>query len=211
MATKIGLYNDALRVIGERTLATLTEAREPRRVLDDAYDGAIKYCLEQGFWKFAQRTQKLTASTTTIPVFGYKYAFEKPSDCVKLFRISDDENFNSMMLDYGEEGGFWLSHSSVIYIAYISDDVLYGNDLVRWPETFSTYVGYYLASQVVERLAPANASKIPPMLYQAHEAAKAKDAMQGPPEFFPIGGWTAARSRFRSNRRDRGNRGQLIG
>ena len=37
MATKLGLYNRALRVLGETKLSSLSEAREPRYILDDIY------------------------------------------------------------------------------------------------------------------------------------------------------------------------------
>lgn len=77
---QLSLYNNALTVLGERKIASLTENREPRRVLDDVWSGAVKYCLEQGQWKFAIRTSKLTYSTDVNPVFGYRRAFERPSE-----------------------------------------------------------------------------------------------------------------------------------
>jgi len=203
MATKLGLYNDALRHLGERKLATLTEQREPRRVLDDAYTSAVNYCLEQGFWKFAQRTKHVFPDTSVAITFGYPYAFAKPVDNVKLFRICADEFFKDPLLDYGEEGPYWFSHLNELYISYISNDPIYGNDLTRWPETFTRYVGYYLASEVADRIAPSvDISKIVSLLEQAKNNAMAKDALQGPVEFLPQGSWTLSRGRGSFGSRD---------
>ena len=88
---QLGLYNQALYLLGERSLASLTENREPRRILDVVWRGAVKFCLEQGQWKFALRTSKLTYSTDVIPTFGYSRAFERPTDCVRLSKMCSDE------------------------------------------------------------------------------------------------------------------------
>ena len=47
----LALYNIALFAIGERAIASLTESREPRRLLDEVWSrgvGATTACLEQG-------------------------------------------------------------------------------------------------------------------------------------------------------------------
>lgn len=71
MATKLGLYNGALREMGERRLDTLTERGESRRVLDDVYDDVIEDCLAAGSWNFATETVKLDADTGVAPNFGF--------------------------------------------------------------------------------------------------------------------------------------------
>ena len=81
MTSKLTLFNGALRLLGERRLASLTEDRPARRYLDDAWDdGLVDDALEQGFWNFATRTVQMTASTSVEPEFGYRYAFQKPDD-----------------------------------------------------------------------------------------------------------------------------------
>ena len=57
MATKLTLFREAIRLLGERKLDSLTESFEPRRVMDDIYDGGgVRSCLEMGQWKFATRS-----------------------------------------------------------------------------------------------------------------------------------------------------------
>ena len=46
MATdRLKLYNGALTIIGERSIASLTTNEESRRLLDNQWnDGAVRYC-----------------------------------------------------------------------------------------------------------------------------------------------------------------------
>lgn len=211
-ATQLGLYNEALRLIGERRLANLSENREPRRVLDDIWnDGAINYCLEQGQWNFAMRAVEIDASTTTIPSFGYQNAFDKPSDHIRTTGVCEDEYLTVPLTHMLEEVGFWLADIDPIYVRYISNAASYGNDLSRWPNTFSKYVAAFLASEAVFTItqSPEKQSLIMGLMARRLIDARSKDAMSDPTMFMPQGGWTSSRSG--GSRRDRGNRNNLIG
>src|SRR5258708_823139 len=122
MTDKLSLYNGALtEFLGERKLANLTENREPRRVLDEIWDGgALRYCLEQGLWNFAMRTIQLTYSPSVEPDFGFRYAFDKPTDWVRTAALCVDEFFRCPLLQYNDEAGFWFADIDTIYVRYIS-------------------------------------------------------------------------------------------
>jgi hypothetical protein len=210
--TQLALYNEALRLIGERRLASLVENREPRRVLDDVWnDGARDFCLEQGQWNFAMRAVKITKSAT-VPAFGYANAFDKPSDFVRTAGVADDEFFNVPLTRMVEEVGFWFADIDPIYVRYISNSATYGFDLTRWPQTFSKYVAAFLASEVVFTLTQSTEKQkyILGIMHQRLIDARSKDAMADSTAFLPQGGWTS--SRLGNSRRDRGNKnGPLIG
>lgn len=151
--TRLKLYNGALLLCGERFLASLTEAREPRYLLDFAWDkGAVDYCLEQGEWQFAMRTQKIDYDPSTEPPFGYLRAFNKPDDWVATHAVASDEYFKEPLRRYSDEIDFWFSDLDSIYVKFVSDDDNYGYDLGRWPQSFADYVEAYLASQVILKL-----------------------------------------------------------
>ena len=81
--TKLLIYNDALMICGERKLASLTEDREPRHLLDHVWDNnGVDACLEQAQWHFAMKTVRLDYDPSVTPEFGYNRAFEKPSDWI---------------------------------------------------------------------------------------------------------------------------------
>lgn len=213
-ATQLQLYNAALRILGEEKLASLSEDREPKRVLDGIWDdGLIDHVLEQGYWNFATRTVQIDYDPSIAPTFGYRKAFEHPTDYVRLAGISADEYFSIPLTQYREEGGFFFCDHDRIYISYISNDNDYGNDLSLWPETFKRYVEHYLALMSCERLTQGK-SKFADLYKLTEKAlidARSKDAMNDATKFPPPGSWSTARRAGRGSRWDRGNRGSLIG
>lgn len=216
MATQLSIYNGALREIGERKLATLSDNTESRRLLDGVWNGTefIRYVLGQGLWKFAKRTKQIFPETGLEADFGYRKAFAKPTDFVRTIALTSDEHLNQPLTTYTEEKGHWFTDIEPIYVAYVSDDVAgYGGDLSVWDEEFVLYVETFLASRIVKRVTQSDTD-----YDKLHKLAKARlldarssNAMEGPTEFPPTGSWVRSRLGSRGGRRDRGNRGGLIG
>lgn len=195
MASKLATYNIALGYLGERKLASLAENREPRRVLDDYWDATCAYCLGRGLWKFARRTLLIDSSATIDPQFGYTKAFEKPSDWVRTFDVSDNERMDPPLLNFKDEGGLWYADCDPLYVSYVSNDTSFGLDLSLWPETFADYVATRLAAQACPRI--VNAASRAETLKKDEKRAKAealsKDAMDGAVSFPPAGTWVRSR------------------
>jgi hypothetical protein len=212
MTTQLSLYNEALRLCGERKLASLTEDREPRRLLDQVWDdNAINYVLEQGQWNHALRATMLEYNPSMEQAFGYQYAFEKPTDYIRLVGLCSDERYNVPLTQYTEEAGFWFADLDVIYIQYISNDASYGADMSLWPETFTRYVASYLASEIVDRLTQNSSlwDKVYGIMNRRLTDARSKDALNQPTQFPPTGRWVSAR--LGGVRKDRGSRNNLVG
>ena len=193
--TKVQLYNGALRLCGEGK-TTLTEQREPRRLLDDVWDeDAIKHCLEQGQWQFATRSVELAASSTVSPDFGYRYAFEKPDDYIRKVDIAVDEYFQSEFTQWRDEANYIFADLSTIYLSYVSDDGAYGRDLSLWPMSFTKYVQAYMAFEVAPRLTgvKTDMEKLERIMKDRLQDAQNKDGVGRPTQFKPQGSWNAAR------------------
>lgn len=216
MATnRLALYNIALFSLGERALASLTETREARSLLDDVYtrgDGAVQFFLEQGLWNHAMRTVQIDKSSSSTPTFGLANAFDVPSDFIRLVQISAGEFFSDPLVRYEIEAAFIYADVDPIYLRYVSDSGDFGNDLSLWPETFTLWAGHWLGTQIAPALIPDLDAQF--ALRQAERRllndARSKDAMQEPPRFPPLGSWSRARLGG-GGRRDRGSRSQLIG
>lgn len=213
-ASQLGLYNAALRILGEEKLASLSEDREPKRVLDAIWDDEfISHVLDQGYWNFATRTVQIDYESSIAPTFGYRRAFQHPTDYLRLSGISADEYFSIPLTQYRDESGFfWCDHDR-IYISYISDSTNYGSDLSLWPQTVKRYAEHYLALQACERLTQGK-SKFADLFKLTERAlidARSKDAMNDATKFPPPGSWSTSRRAGRGSRYDRGNRGSLIG
>lgn len=211
MTTKLKLYNAALVIAGEREIASLTEDREPRRVLDAIWDdGGVDYCLEQGQWKFAMRTVRLDYDPDISPEFGYQYAFAKPSDWVVTSAQSLDEYFNTPLTQVVDENGYWYCDNQELYVRYVSNGTSYGQDLTIWPTLFADYAAHHFAKKLVYRLTADKdrREQIKGEEKVALMEAKNHDSMADPTKFPPQGSWTGAR---KWGRRERGNKNSLIG
>lgn len=190
MTDKLSLYNGALRKIKQRRLASLTEDRPDRYVLDEEYDKTIKYCLEMGHWNFATRATRLEASTDIESDWGYSNVFEKPDDYLRLTMISSNERFQPILDDFRDETDYWLADCNLLYITYISNHTSYGLDLARWPETFVDALEYELAYRIaphITTLGDPEARELERRRATSMTNAKSKDAQNGAIEYLPPG------------------------
>ena len=206
------IYNKALHIIGERSLASLTENREPRRVLDDIWDSGnmLKYVLEEGLWKFSLRTSKMIADPAITPTFGYPYAFQQPTDFIRVAQVCSDEFFNIPLTSYAFEAGVFYSNiQDGVFLQYVSNDVSYGLNAALWPETFKEYLGAWMAARSAARLNKDKEKEAFALLEKIKNNALSKNALQGPTQFTPQGSWVSAR--YGGSNRDRGNRGSFYG
>lgn len=219
--TRLKLYNGALLYATQRSIADLAVNEESRRLLDEVWnDGGVRHCLEQGQWKFAMRSSKLSYETALTPQFGYRRAFAKPTDWVTTSAVCQDEYYRAPLLQYADEVGYWFSDLDEIYVRYVSDDAAYGLNLAGWPASFTEYVKAYFAWRIAGKL--TGGDKIIERLWSHNNphrgivpttllTAKNRDAMQGPTTFPARGSWSLARQGGLSGWRDGGNRGSLIG
>jgi len=214
MTTKLKIYNTALRYCKERSV-TLTEDREPRRLLDEVWaDGGVDYCLENGQWKFAMKAVKIDYDSTVDREFGYTYAFQKPDDWKVTSAVCSDEYFEIPLTRYSHENGYWYADLDTLYVKYVSNAADYGYDLSIWPSTFTNYVAAHFANEVVDKLTGSNPEtiiRVEKILKANKITAKSKDAQNQAQQFPAPGNWVTSRKRLRGDNRDRGNRGSLLG
>lgn len=221
MTTRLQLYNDALLMAGERALASLTENREPRYLLDQVWDnGGVNNCLEEGQWQFAMRTIQIDYDPDMEPDFGYNRAFDKPTDWVLTSALCSDEFFRVPLRRYVDEAGFWYSDLDTLYVRYVSNDDGYGNDLSLWPQSFTDFVAAHFASKIILKITNDerrlslfinNENPKHSIRGRALLNAKSRCAMSGPSAVMAQGEWTKSRTRGTSRRDGGGTSGSLIG
>lgn len=194
--SQLSIYNQALLLCEERILASLSEARKPRYLLDTVWnDGGVNACLEEGMWTFATRTDSAVADPNIQPAFGYGNAFAHPPDYVRTVALSSDPYFNASFTAYADEGGYWWTDCSPIFFKYVSKDPSYGNNLTLWTETFKQFVAAHFASKIVKSLTHSKdiQDRVEQMRKRALDSARGKDGMNEPPGFFPRGQLSRAR------------------
>jgi hypothetical protein len=201
MTDKLTLYNNALAHLGERRLASLSESREPRRVLDDIYADVTKFCLERKFWNFGYRTVEIDASTTMTPGFGYLYAFTIPDDWIRTRRLSGNPTLDPPLTQVSEEAGYWYTNLTPLFVQYNSSDPLYGMNLGAWPQSFADYVELRLASKGCRRITGSDeqlkgGEGLLKREEKAYKIANANCAMNEAIGFAPTSSWVRARRGF---------------
>lgn len=215
MTTKLSLYNDALLLCGERFLVSLTEEREPRRLLDQVWaSNGVKTCLEMGQWFFAMNAIQIDYDPSIQPSFGYNRAFAKPEDWVLTSAVCSDEFFRVPLLQYTDEALYWYSTIDTIYVKYVSDSTDFGLDMNKWPESFREYVAAHFATKIILKISNDDnkLSQLEKLKAKALSKAKNASVMAGPTLIPARGNWSNSRNRFGSSR-DGGNNsgGNLIG
>jgi hypothetical protein len=214
MASQLDVYNGALLFCGERFLASLSEEREPRRLLDNVWsDGGVKNCLEQGQWNFAMRTVQLDYDTSIQPTFGYNRAYTKPTDWVLTSGLCADEFFRVPLTRYWDESGYWYTDLDTIYVRYVSNDVNYGGDLGQWPESFKEFVEAHFAYKIIMKLSNSEEEwkRVERIREKFLKTAKSRAAMAEPTMFSARGTWSNSRNRFPNRRDGGGTNGPLFG
>ncbi len=192
--TQLSLYNAALRHLGERKLASLSDATEPRRYLDDEYPDTVLLCLRAGNWNFAIRSVQMDASGVVTPQFGYQSAFEKPADWLRTVVLSPSETFRPPLRDYQDQSGYWIANLQTLYARYVSATL--GMNLALWPPDFAEYVGAALARTIALRITASDDKfeKAEQREKKYRTRAIATDAMDQAADAMPSGTWVTSRA-----------------
>lgn len=195
-ASQMSIYNKALRWLEERPLASLTENREPRRLLDAEWQDAILYVLSQGYWKHAIRTIQANAEPNQAPNFGYLYAFLKPDDWVATCQVSDNTIFQPLLREYDDQNNYWYSYITPIYVKYVSNAPQFGLNMAMWTPGFVEYLSAYLAQLLAPRIKQAEnkIATIDKVVKRLRAQGLSKDAMDLPPGKPPAGTWIMSRA-----------------
>jgi hypothetical protein len=151
---QLGLYNDALLILGQRQLASLSEDREPRHRLDSAYGvDAIRYCLELVKPNFATRTSILN-SPAAATTFAYSHTF--PSNYVTVVKPYTTAALDQPVTRYIIEGKTLKTDFATVYLRYVADDYA----ITDWDPSFFRVVAAYLAKECATRLSPEEYEKV---------------------------------------------------
>jgi hypothetical protein len=204
MATKLSIYNEALRAIGDLRLSSVSENVEARYVLDDAWEDCVEFVFTEGLWNFATKTQEISADPGQTAIPGFSFVFDKPVGWLRTITIATTSLFD-MEAVYRDEGGKIYSNFDKLYIRFISNEFATDDSVAAWPPTFARLVAACLARECAERLS-GSSSKAEVLDSQYKDilaSAKNKDALDQSKIIFKPGSWSRA-MRGSSSVRDRG-------
>ncbi len=205
MPTKLSLYNQALSHMKATRLAAVDEDVENRHALDVHYDDALRFLIEQGFWKFAMRTVEITYDPDVAPAFGFSRAFNIPDDLVTVYQVSASDQLTPPLERWIRESNLFWADVDPIYVRYVSNsDDGYGYDLDTWSARFILAFTYELAWRTQPSIAGSSESMVERLEKDKVKyllEALAYEALKEPAERPPVGNWVRSRFRGSGNRR----------
>ncbi|MGI9493084.1 MAG: hypothetical protein ACR2QF_11860 [Geminicoccaceae bacterium] len=152
MASKVGVWNQALQRLGTRRVDTDTEETAEAEALIAVWDEARLYVLEQYPWSFARVVDQL-AQVLPAPETVWTYFYQLPSDIVHILRVSDGtDNFEwSVGKSVPYERQFddrIAADAEEAYLYYIRDV----DDMNLWIPSARSALAWRLAYEVGPRL-----------------------------------------------------------
>ena len=195
-ASQLSIYNKALRWLEERQCASLSENREPVRLLNVEWTDAVQTCLYEAYWNFAVREVMVSPDSAQVPQFGFKYSYTKPPDWVRTFQISSDDRFYLLLRRYSDQNNVWYADIPTLYVKYISNDSNFGLNMAFWTPGFTEYLAGYLALLLAPRIKQDSkkVDELEKRLKRTKAQAISVDAMDLPVGHIPYGTWVQSRS-----------------
>lgn len=189
MATSVSICSNALILLGQKPIASFTEATTSARVAANLYPDAKRDFQRAHPWNAC--IQRVTlAPEATAPAFGFKSRFLLPAECLRVLSASDDG------MEFKVEGRSILADATVLHLRYIAD-----TDEGLWTGDMVQALTLRMAASMAHPVA-ASAALGDSMAQQAERAmkrAKAVDGQEDTPEAiedsplyaarFPGGGW----------------------
>ena len=175
---QLKLYNNALLIIGQRELASLTEDREPRYLLDASWNlDAVEYCLEIIKPVFASKDVALS-SPATSSVHGLDSVHTLPTDYITVIEVYSDNKLDQPITRYLIEGNTLVCEYDTVYLRYVSNDHV--TSFTNWSASFTRVVSSYLAREICLKLTPKRYDEINDLFIDRIEAVKGLEAEKEP-------------------------------
>lgn len=199
MATETEIVNAALRRGGgAKRILALTDSVGSAGIASDVLASERDELLRSGVWNFTVTRIKL-AQSSTLPVFGWSYAYPLPSDCLRVIAVYDTADgtgtvpykVESIRQADGSYINAIVSDASDVYLKYSRQ--------VTDPNLMSASFRQVLTLRLAKIFAISIAKSNP--LFQALDAeeqkvyrqARSADGMEDYPERLPEGSWAGSR------------------
>ncbi len=92
MASGIDIASNALQMIGAKSISSFDSPGASAAVAKALYEPMLEALLTRTYWRFAIKKQKLNLLSQD-PLNEYKYAYQIPTDCLKVERVYQVKNY----------------------------------------------------------------------------------------------------------------------
>jgi len=147
---KKAVYDNALLLLGQRALSSVSEDRPARYSLDAAWDlGAEDYCLEVIQPLFASKTVALSSPAASSE-HGLDSVHTLPADFLSIVNVYSDEKLDQPISRFIIEGSTLACEYATIYLRYTVNP----DDLTKWSPSSLRVLAAYLAREISIKVAP---------------------------------------------------------
>jgi hypothetical protein len=134
MASKIQLISNALILIGDLPITSLSGNTRGQTVANALYDNIVQNELSKFRWGFARKQAQLSLTSTTPIGTEWQSVYQLPSDMLTLIKVDPSINYQIL----GDK--VYCNYSGNLYCDYIANVAESG-----WPVYFSKMIEYALA------------------------------------------------------------------
>lgn len=195
-ASKLIIYNAALRLISARPVGSVGDGSKNDDVLGDLYDTVLRDLLAAGNWKFAKKTAALVINGTA-PAAGYDYAWDLPSDWVRTIGAWDNDaktghlDYDEEIVDSTQTLVCDIDSTGSVYIEY----VYLITDTTQHSAKFDKALIFALAQAAAVPIANSNTieDQMAKKARQALLSALSVDSLNVTPDRRPKGSWVTRR------------------
>jgi hypothetical protein len=198
MSSDVDIANLALTKLGAQRITALTDDLEQARTMNAIYTLVRDAEIGDHNWSFAAKRAML-AKLTETPVFGYRFLYELPEDCLCVVRVGTSQpgmrRFDYLTRpasDYRLQGRRietnWDSPLPLLYNSRVTDPTMFD-------PLFVQALAYRLAMETCEKITQSNTKmQIVAQGYtQAIRRAIKNDSIQEPPDPIPDDSWIMSR------------------
>jgi hypothetical protein len=199
VASKTEVFNRALIKIGVNNVSSPDDPSEQARKCSVVFPSLVRAELRKNPWSFAIARVALPV-LATAPAFGWSFAYQKPSDFVRVVQVGDYYDFAQIRVaidqptvPYALEGQTIVTDlGAPLRLRYVRN---VSEDTESWDDLFTEAFACRLAMEVCESLTK-NQSKFANVTRWYKESiaeAKRLNAIELPPVPLPDNSWVTTR------------------
>lgn len=173
MASKIDLCSNALILIGDKPINSLTGGTRAQQVASNLYDNIKTFELTKHRWGFARKKAQISLTTETPVDNEFSSIYQLPSDMLFLIKLYPITRYRIL----GDK--VYTNHSSALYAEYIYDVAE-----SEFPAYFTKMMEYALAKDFATSVRDSAAAREEMAMeyLNASRMARYTDAQQYPQE-----------------------------
>jgi hypothetical protein len=199
VASQTEIFNRALIKIGVATVSSATDNSEQARKCALVYPSLVKSELRKNPWSFAITRVEL-AALADAPAYEWKYAYQLPSDFVRVVQIGDYWDFaqirtitDAPLVPYVlEDKKILTDYNAPLRFRYVRDKA---DDTESWDDLFVEAFACRLAAEICDSLTKSQtkANNAAAAYKTAIFDAKRLNAIETPPTPVAENSWISTR------------------